>query len=467
MGERVRVRGRPLNHGSAPLTPTLSPLKRGEGVLWRWFLILQFMLTVLPAGAAEPVVTSPAAEIEASAERIVENFRKLIVLHDGSVRSRTPAASLAGRMLFFRNRELTAQLVEKLTRAPRNGDETGEQRVGRLLALFTAHTDWWDIDRIALLGVVNETRLRLPAGEALAQQLDRKREEISLIRAAYNNEFTAALASRAVSVVSGPRRAGWDGYLGYLRERYPLARVIDELNPAQPEEAATPRSASAEAAARDEWTDGGLPPKTVLLTFDDGPHPKFTAEILQILAHYNIRAVFFQVGQNLGVIRGGRAEPSRNANIVAESLRNGHAIGNHTYTHPLLPKLAAAAIDDEIDTTQTLLEAVAPAHAPLFRPPYGARNDLVLAEVADRGLRSVLWNIDSRDWADPIPQSIAQRVVDEAEREGRGIILFHDIHGRSVQALPMAIEGLLKRGFRFARWEAGVLTSEGAPLAAK
>lgn len=54
-----------------------------------------------------------------------------------------------------------------------------------------------------------------------------------------------------------------------------------------------------------------------------------------------------------------------------------------------------------------------------------------------------------------------------AGREGRGIILFHDIHGRSVQALPLAIEGLLKRGFRFARWEAGVLTTEGAPLAAK
>ncbi len=419
---------------------------------------------VLPAGAAEVTVAAPPTEIEAAAERIVENFRKLIVLHDGSTPARTPVASLAGRMLFYRNREIAAQLVEMLSRAPRNGDETTEQRVGRLLALFTAHTDWWDIDRIALLGVVNETRLRLPAGEAMAQQLDRKREELSLIRAAYNNEFTAALAARTVS---GPRRAGWDGYIAYLRERYPLARVIDEVNAVLPEETAAPRSSAADAAARDEWTDGGLPPKTVLLTFDDGPHPKFTAEILQILAHYNIRAVFFQVGQNLGSVRGGRAELSRNAKLVAEILRNGHAIGNHTYTHPLLPKLAAAAIDDEIDTTQNLLEAVAPAHAPLFRPPYGARNDLVLAEVADRGLRSVLWNIDSRDWADPIPQSIAQRVIDEAAHEGRGIILFHDIHGRSVQALPIAIEGLLKRGFRFAHWEAGELTTEGAPLTAK
>ncbi len=427
-------------------------------------MVLWFALAALPAAAADAGTAPPTTEIEIAAERVVENFRKLIVLHDGSARARTPAASLAGRMLFYRNRELTAQLVEALTQASR---EENARRIERLLVLFTARTDWWDIDRIALLGVVNETRLRLPADDALTQRLERKRDEISLIRAAYNNEFTAALAARATSVASGPRRAGWDGYVAALRERYPLARVIEELNQSQADEPAPVRSAATEAAARDEWTDGGLPPKTVLLTFDDGPHPKFTAEILQILAHYNIRAVFFQVGQNLGTVRGGRAELSRNAAVVAGIVRGGHAIGNHSHTHPLLTKLAATAIDEEIDTTQSLLEAAAPAHAPLFRPPYGARNDLVLAGVAERGLRSVLWNIDSRDWADPIPQSIAQRVIDEAEREGRGIILFHDIHGRSVQALPIAIEGLLKRGFRFARWESGVLTSEGAPLAAK
>ena len=256
----------------------------------------------------------------------------------------------------------------------------------------------------------------------------------------------------------------------FLRERYPLPRLLEELKAVLPEEAAAtpaPRPAAVTQAVRDEWTDGGLPPKTVLLTFDDGPHPKFTAEILQILARYNIKAVFFQVGQNIGALRGGRVDLSPNAAVLGQILRDGHTIGNHSYSHPLLSKLAAAAVYEEIDATQTLLAAAAPAHAPLFRPPYGARNDLVLAEVADRGLRSVLWNIDSRDWADPIPQSIAQRVIDEAEREGRGIILFHDIHGRSVQALPLAIEGLLKRGFRFARWEAGVLTTEGAPLAAK
>ena len=135
-------------------------------------------------------------------------------------------------------------------------------------------------------------------------------------------------------------------------------------------------------------------------------------------------------------------------------MRAGHTIANHTYTHPLLPKLTAAQVDDEIDQTQALLVAIAPqgGRAPLFRPPYGARNPLVLAEAADRGLRSVVWNIDSRDWADPIPQSIVQRVLDDATREGRGIVLMHDIHGRTVQALPRIIEGLTQRGFRFAYW---------------
>ncbi|MEO7727193.1 MAG: polysaccharide deacetylase family protein, partial [Burkholderiales bacterium] len=160
---------------------------------------------------------------------------------------------------------------------------------------------------------------------------------------------------------------------------------------------------------------------------------------------------------------GGIADVSRNAGIEDAILRAGHAVANHTYTHPFLPKLDAAQVDTEIDTTQALLLAAAPIHgrAPLFRPPYGARNPLVLAEIAGRGLRSVIWNIDSRDWADPIPQSIAQRVFDEAGREGHGIVLMHDIHGRTVQALPRVIEGLQKRGFRFAYWDGSGLKTQG------
>ena len=111
---------------------------------------------VLGAGAAH-VMAQPVAEIEGAAERVVENFRRLIALHDGAVRT-----------LFCSNRTLTAQLVDTLTRAAL-GER--EQRISRLLELFNTHTDWWDSDRIALLGVVNQTRLRLPAGHPLLSKL--------------------------------------------------------------------------------------------------------------------------------------------------------------------------------------------------------------------------------------------------------------------------------------------------------
>ena len=99
----------------------------------RFLMVLWFALAALPAGAAEPGAAPPTTEIEIAAERVVENFRKLIVLHDGSARTRTAAAGLAGRVLFYRNRELTAQLVDALTRASR---EENAARVERLLALL-------------------------------------------------------------------------------------------------------------------------------------------------------------------------------------------------------------------------------------------------------------------------------------------------------------------------------------------
>ena len=231
--------------------------------------------------------------------------------------------------------------------------------------------------------------------------------------------------------------------------------------------------------------------RTILLTFDDGPHPLHTPRVLDILARYGIKAIFFQVGQNIGTLSATpasalantgsaagaaasvRAAPVsaseqpgaaiatiREPRLIERMLAEGHAVANHTHTHPLLPALDELRLSAEIDQTEALLSAAARGHAgraALFRPPYGARNDLVLAEVTARGLRSVLWNIDSRDWADPVAQSVARRVIDEAVREGSGIVLFHDIHARAPDALPTVIEELRKRGFRFARYADGKL----------
>jgi peptidoglycan/xylan/chitin deacetylase (PgdA/CDA1 family) len=382
-------------------------------------------LCALAAAGGSFAQQPPPGQVEANANEIVGNFRRMIVLHEAAGRSRE--FTQAGQYLFFRNRELTARLIAEVVAPP---PAESDQRIIELLDSIGSRKDWRDVDKLALLGVINETRVRLPAAHPLAARLNSARDEIVAIRARYNSEITAALADRPPGA---RKRPGWDAYVAFLHAQYPLAQVLEELKtqlPASGQQATpSPKGAAiVESALRDEWNDGGLPPKTVLLTFDDGPHPRYTAEILRILDHYQVKAIFFQVGQNLGTLHDGQADFSRNAIVEQAILRAGHAVANHTYTHPQMPKLDATQVDYEIDSTQALLLAAAPVsgRAPLFRPPYGARNPLVLAEVADRGLRSVLWNIDSRDWADPIPQSIAQRVFDEAEREGRGIVLMTD-----------------------------------------
>jgi len=133
-------------------------------------------------------------------------------------------------------------------------------------------------------------------------------------------------------------------------------------------------------------------------------------------------------------------------------LESGSALGNHSYTHALLPKLPESGYSSEIDTTNKLLKFILKTDPVLFRPPYGARNAGILHVVHADKLQSMEWNIDSMDWADPIPNSVAQRVLKEIDQQGRGIILFHDIHNRAIEVLPSLIETLQKNGYRFASW---------------
>lgn len=405
---------------------------------------LACLLLALPALVlAAPEADDPGA----IAAQLVDNFRALLRLHEASPQRLTREDTQTGHRLFFQNRMLATRLVDLAAASPTACDA--------LLARLASGEGWQEADRLALGGTLTELGLRLPAGAACAPGVARERLRVAAIRARYDREFTAALgAARGAP----PARPAWNAYLAFVHAQ----------RPASPEPVPPPATAPgpanphlADAGARDEWVHGDLPPQTLLLTFDDGPHPAHTPRVLDILKRYGIKAVFFQIGQNLGSAGEGR-QTLREVALVRRMLDEGHTIANHTYTHPLLPHLDEVAVSAEIDRTEQLLAAVAaghPGHAPLFRPPYGARNDLVLAEVTARGLRSVIWNIDSRDWADPIPRSVVQRVVDEATHEGRGIILLHDIHPRTVAALPILLDELVRRGFRFARYQDGALVA--------
>jgi peptidoglycan/xylan/chitin deacetylase (PgdA/CDA1 family) len=418
---------------------------------------------LMPAAVIADPATAAAPGVTALVDTIIGNYRKIILLHESGTGKLSRDRATAGHYLFFQNRQSASQLVDV---AARDVDDCQA-----LVDYWTAGAGWMEVDRLALGGVFTELELRLAAANPCLPKLKAARAQLQAVRAAYNREVTAVLDDRADTVPGS--RPKWKAYVNFLEAHDSVAHILSTLDlaPAVRPGSARPAptaAALAKRALQDEWTDGELPDKTVLLTFDDGPHAIYTPRILDLLAKHHVHAVFFMIGQNLGAIDADGNVKLHEPALVARLLKEGHAVANHTHTHPLLPRLDEIRLTDEIDLTEVLLTGATPGgagRAKLFRSPYGARNDLVLAEIAARGLRSVLWNIDSRDWADPIPQSVAKRVLDEIAHEGRGIVLFHDIHPRTVDAVALVIESLRRQGYRFARFEDGKLVVDdgGAP----
>jgi peptidoglycan/xylan/chitin deacetylase (PgdA/CDA1 family) len=181
--------------------------------------------------------------------------------------------------------------------------------------------------------------------------------------------------------------------------------------------------------------------REVALTFDDGPLPPYTGQILDVLERYGAPATFFCVGMNAGP----------HAEELARMREQGHGLGNHTWSHPFLPELSRPQLAEQIDRTQEAIAAAGGGPAPtLMRPPYGSRTPTVLGWLAGLVRTTVLWDVAPDDWAMPGAEVIAQGVLHRA-RPG-SIVLLHDGGGdraQTVAALPPIIEGLLARGFRF------------------
>ena len=175
----------------------------------------------------------------------------------------------------------------------------------------------------------------------------------------------------------------------------------------------------------------------VRLTFDDGPHPTATPDVLDTLADRGVEATFFVTGEMTA------ARPD----IVRRASREGHRIGNHSWSHPELTTLDRAQVRSQLRRTNEVI-AQATGNAPSeWRPPYGATNGLVEAAARDVGLTSmVLWTVDPRDWTDPPATTIRDRVL-QGVRPG-SIVLLHDATGQNTPAaLPMILDGLAERGY--------------------
>lgn len=180
--------------------------------------------------------------------------------------------------------------------------------------------------------------------------------------------------------------------------------------------------------------------RRIALTFDDGPHPTRTDEILDILAEYHVRATFFLVGENAEWF----------PEIVAREAREGHELGNHSYSHADLSRADYGTICREIDAGERAIWENFEYRPRLLRPPGGCYGDALVRAAAERDYSLVCWSVDTRDWAHTPVDVIVRNVTEHA---GSGdILLFHDyIAGDSPTpaALRILIPRLLAEGYEF------------------
>jgi peptidoglycan-N-acetylglucosamine deacetylase len=176
----------------------------------------------------------------------------------------------------------------------------------------------------------------------------------------------------------------------------------------------------------------------VAMTFDDGPSAETTPRLLEILKQRNIKATFFLIGQNAAA----------NPDIVRRILAEGHEIGNHSWTHPQLSKLSDDRVTAEITKTQNAIKDASGYTPTLLRPPYGAITARQREWIANQfGLNIILWSVDPFDWKRPGSSVITQRILSQV-RPG-AIILSHDIHKQTVDAMPATLDGLIAKGYKF------------------
>ncbi|MFP3905067.1 MAG: polysaccharide deacetylase family protein, partial [Armatimonadota bacterium] len=179
--------------------------------------------------------------------------------------------------------------------------------------------------------------------------------------------------------------------------------------------------------------------KRVALTFDDGPSPVYTPQILEILARHNAHATFFTVGTFA------RTYP----NIVQQVLDGGHEIGCHTWGHPDCTKLSSAEVESQLGRWKNACPAHQKAAVRWFRPPYGATDSRVRSICTNAGYRTILWTGDTADWTRPGADAIYQRALNAA-LDG-ACILMHDGGGprnQTVAAVRKLVPELQRRGYQ-------------------
>ncbi len=182
--------------------------------------------------------------------------------------------------------------------------------------------------------------------------------------------------------------------------------------------------------------------KYIALTFDDGPHPVYTAQILDILKAHHAKATFFVIGQNA----------EQYPELLRREAQEGHELGNHTYSHPNMKTLSVEKATEELEKNQKVIESITGIRPRLFRAPGGIFSDSLVSAVEAHACKPVLWSWrqDTRDWSRPPVEQVVRTVLDNL-RDG-DIVLFHDYNTNgspTPEALRILLPELIRRGYSF------------------
>ncbi|MFC5399226.1 polysaccharide deacetylase family protein [Undibacterium jejuense] len=418
----------------------------------------------VPEGSV--VASSNDVVLENQLKEVLANYRKIIVLVADEEKMSKPelAASVnVGQQVFHENQDKITALKNALDKLFTSADAKRFETINRLLDYVESDNSLFDADRLAFKEVLTSLQSSVTKDSSLTAIKMHKRisedlDALNEIERNYEKELGQIFGhfdQRGIVL----KREKWDAYVAHLKEQYSREKILKDYGTVLPAPVKDdPTDADSKKAEREIFGDK-LPPKTIALTFDDGPHKQYTEEIAAILKQYEAPAVFFNVGQNLGTVNAdGTATLAATAKISQKLRDAGFVIGNHSFSHAQLSKLSGDSLNKEIFNTDALLKSMDTNRSPLFRFPYGAHNQEGLQALEKAHLQSVMWNIDSLDWADPIPSSIADRVLKAVEKQGHGIILFHDIHDRAVKALPVIMDKLVADGYKFAGWDGSTFT---------
>ncbi len=406
-----------------------------------------------------PLPGSPALQKQTAAirtqlrEQLAAQRKIIVLLADEAKQSpaERQTSSGVGQQLFHEGLERRDALAKQFDALLAQPDAQRFAAVGALLDYVESAPDLYDADRLAFREILADWQTRIGKDSSLPaiklhQRIGEDLEALDEIERTYNREITAIFSRFDRTRAIAQKREKWEDYVAHLGTLYTRERILRDYG------VITPYPMSMQDSDREVF-GRDLPPKTVVLSFDDGPHREYTDEIVAILKRYDVPATFFEVGRNLGKLDAdGKVELAPLASVSRELMEQGYAVGNHSLTHAQLSKETGAALRSQILDTDRMLRAVDAKRAPLFRFPYGARNAEGMQILGEAGLKSVMWNVDSLDWADPVPESIVQRVLEQVGREQRGILLFHDIHARTVKALPQILDRLSADGYQFAAW---------------